>query len=288
MSSTHISYAPLNWRLLTKKRGSSTQGVPPGKEALAWVTNTVTLIYGDRDAVLVDTFLSEGQSRELVEWVAESGKNLTTIYVTHAHGDHFFGLKLLLDRFPNARAVASPAVAEGIRKQVDPEFIKSFWESRFPGQIPKELVVPDALEGNEIELEDQKLMVVQLGHTDTVSTTCLHIPSIDLVVSGDCVYNNTHLYLAECDAAARQEWLAALDKVESLHPRAVVAGHGVLDPDSDPQHIQETRKYILDFSKAVQEAATSRDLYDTMLTLYPERVNPGSLWAAAKAAKPSS
>ena len=88
----------LNWKLLTKKRDSSTQGLPPGKENLAWVTNTVTLIYGERDTVLVDTFLSVQHSKELVDWVAESGKNLIAIYVTHAHGDHFFGLKLLLDR----------------------------------------------------------------------------------------------------------------------------------------------------------------------------------------------
>src|ERR1700738_2580557 len=104
----------LNWKLLTKKRPSSTQGIPPGKEALAWVTNTVTLIYGERDAVLVDTFLSAEHSKELVDGVAASGKNLTTIYVTHAHGDHYFGLKLLLDRFPNARAIATPAVVKGI------------------------------------------------------------------------------------------------------------------------------------------------------------------------------
>ena len=90
----------LNWKILTKKRGSATHGLPPGKEDLAWVTNTVTLIYGERDAVLVDTFLSEQHSKELLDWVVESGKNLTTIYVTHAHGDHFFGLKLLLRQVP--------------------------------------------------------------------------------------------------------------------------------------------------------------------------------------------
>src|SRR5712692_8529127 len=94
-------------KLLTKKSGSTTQGLPPGKDDLAWVTNTVTLIYGERDDILVDTFLSVQHSKELLDWVAESGKNLTSIYVTHAHGDHFFGLKLLLDRFPNARAFAT-------------------------------------------------------------------------------------------------------------------------------------------------------------------------------------
>src|SRR5438128_11456801 len=136
----------LNWKLLTKKRGRSTQGLPPGKEDLAWVTNTVTLIYGDRDAILVDTFLSVQHSKDLVDWVAESGKNLTTIYITHAHGDHFFGLKLLLDRFPNARALASASSVAGMQKQIDPDFIKSFWEPRFPGQVPSQLVAPETLE----------------------------------------------------------------------------------------------------------------------------------------------
>src|SRR5215472_417676 len=104
----------LNWHLVTKKRGSSTKGLPPGKEDLAWVTNTVTLIYGERDAVLVDTFLSVEHSKELADWVAESGKNLISIYVTHAHGDHFFGLKLLLDKFPNARAFATASSVAGM------------------------------------------------------------------------------------------------------------------------------------------------------------------------------
>src|SRR5215831_14589264 len=105
----------LNWKLLTKKRGSSTQGVPPGKEHLTWVTNTATLVYGARDAVLIDTFLSAQQSQELADWLVESGKNLTTIYITHAHGDHFFGLKLLLDKFPNARAIATALVVAAIQ-----------------------------------------------------------------------------------------------------------------------------------------------------------------------------
>ena len=138
----------LNWKLLTKKRGSSTQGLPPGKEDLAWVTNTVTLIYGERDAVLVDTFLSVQHSKELLDWVAESGKNLTTIYVTHAHGDHFFGLKLLLDRFPNARAFATASSVAAMQNQISPDFIKSFWEPRFPGQVPSQLVAPEVLDGD--------------------------------------------------------------------------------------------------------------------------------------------
>jgi glyoxylase-like metal-dependent hydrolase (beta-lactamase superfamily II) len=277
----------LQWKLLTKKRESATKGVPPGKEALAWVTNTVTLIYGQRDAVLVDTFLSAQHSQELVDWVAEIGKNLTTIYVTHAHGDHFFGLKLLLDRFPNAKAIATASVVNAIRDQIKPEYIRSFWEPRFPGQIPSQLAAPEVLRGDSFYLEGEELKVVELGRTDTSHTTALYVPSIGLVVSGDGVYNNTHLYLAERDDKTIDEWLRALDTIEALRPNAVVTGHGVLDPDSSPRHIGETRRYLRDFAAALASASTARELYQKMLLLYPDRVNPGSLWAAAKAAKPS-
>jgi glyoxylase-like metal-dependent hydrolase (beta-lactamase superfamily II) len=275
----------LNWKLLTKKRESSTQGLPPGKENLAWVTNTVTLIYGERDAVLVDTFLSVQHSKELIDWVAECGKNLSAIYITHAHGDHFFGLKLLLDRFPNARAFATASSVAGMRKQIDPDFIKSFWEPRFPGQVPSQMAAPEILDGDTLYLEGEELKIVELGHTDTAHSTAVHVPSIGLVISGDCVYNNTHPYLAECNETARGEWLSALDTIQALHPGAVVAGHGVLDPDSSPRHIAETRRYIHDFNGVVMSASTALDLYEKMLTLHPNRVNPGSLWAAAKALK---
>jgi glyoxylase-like metal-dependent hydrolase (beta-lactamase superfamily II) len=275
----------LTWRLLTKKRGSSTQGLPPGKEDLAWVTNTVTLIYGERDAVLIDTFLSLQHSKELIDWIADSGKNLTTIYITHAHGDHFLGLKLLLDRFPNSRAFATASTVASMQHQMSPEFISSFWEPRFPGQLPSQLIAPEIVDGDTLNLEGEELKIVELGHTDTAHSTALYVPSIGLVVSGDAVYNNTHPYLAECSLETRGEWLGALDKIESLHPRALVAGHGVLDPDSSPRHIEETRGYIRDFNVAVASTSTATELYEKMLALYPNRVNPGSLWGSANAAK---
>src|SRR5215510_10823806 len=147
----------LKWKLLTKKRGSSTQGVPPGKEHLTWVTNTATLVYGARDAVLIDTFLSAQQSTELADWLVESGRNLTTIYITHAHGDHCFGLSVLLDRFPNARALATAPVVAAIQKQITPDFVKSFWEPRFPGQLPARLIAPEVLDGDTFYLEGEAL-----------------------------------------------------------------------------------------------------------------------------------
>jgi glyoxylase-like metal-dependent hydrolase (beta-lactamase superfamily II) len=173
-----------------------------------------------------------------------------------------------------------------MQNQIRPEFIKSFWEPRFPGQVPSQLALPEILEGNTFNLEGETLVVIELAHTDTSHTTALHVPSIGLVISGDAVYDNTHPYLAECDERARAEWLSALDKIEALHPRAVVTGHGVLEPDSSPRHIEETRRYIHDFNRSVATASTAADLYEKMMNLHPNRANPGSLWGAANAAKP--
>jgi glyoxylase-like metal-dependent hydrolase (beta-lactamase superfamily II) len=92
MSQINHQDTGLTYQILTSKRPGLSRGLPPGKEDLAWVANSATLISGQRDAVLVDTFLTSEQAKTLAAWVAASGKNLTAIYVTHGHGDHFFGL----------------------------------------------------------------------------------------------------------------------------------------------------------------------------------------------------
>ena len=260
--------------------------LPPGTQQRMWSPMAATLIYGERDAVLVDAFMTIEQAHALGEWVEAHGRHLTTIYATHGHGDHFFGAGTVLQRFPRARLVATPDVVKMMRQQASPQSLASFWTPRFPGQIADQLVLAEELTDNVIGLEGHDLVVVPLGHTDTDDTTCLHVPSIGLVVAGDAAYNDVHLLLSESNAHARREWIAALDTIEALHPRAVIAGHKRPETDDAPRIIEETRQYIRDFDRLVQTTTTARELYDQMLSLYPERVNPGALWSSARALKP--
>jgi len=259
---------------------------PPGVRETFFQVTAATLIYGVRDAVLVDAFMTVKQANTLADWVASKGKKLTNIYITHGHGDHWFGVNTLLERFPNARAVATANTVAVMRLNASPAVLHGAWEQLFPGQIPVNLVIPEEIHGKVIDLEGNELVAIELGHTDTDHTTCLHVPSIGLVVAGDAAYNDVHLYLGESNAQKRQEWISALDKIESLNPRAVVASHKRPENEDNPRIIEETRQYIRDFDRLVDKTETAQELYDRMLELYPNRVNPGwALWSSARAVK---
>jgi len=287
MTTRNTVNADLHWDVLTITRPGLTRDLPAGNEKLLWVANSSILIYGKRDAVLVDTFLTKEQSQKLVDWVVESGKNLTAIYVTHGHGDHFFGLASLLERFPHAKAVASPEIVKAMQDHLSPASVDGFWRRLFPGEIADSLPVAEPLKTNELELEGHRLVAVNAGRTDTARSTCLHVPSIGLLVAGDAVYNGIHPYLRETDAQSRLEWIATLDELEAPKPKAVIAGHKVPDNNDEPRIIGETRQYLHDFNRLNTTTATARELYDAMLKIYPDFVNPGSLWGAANTAKPA-
>jgi glyoxylase-like metal-dependent hydrolase (beta-lactamase superfamily II) len=277
----------LNWKVfVTPAVATVSDDVPPGETVRMWSPTSSILIYGERDAILVDTLTTTAQATELADWVAESGKNLTTIYATHGHGDHFFGNGILLERFPGARAVATPKVIEIMRKQTSPQVMAGLWNKRFPGLIPENIVLPEELDGDTVHLEGHELVIVDVGHTDTDDSTCLHVPSVGLVVAGDLAYNDVHQYFAESlTHEKRMEWVAALDKVEALRPKVVIAGHKRETNGDGPNVIEETRQYIRDFDRLVDKTSTALELYNAMLRFYPDRLNRGALWGSARALK---
>ena len=262
-----------------------TADLPPGVTERRWSPISSTLISGRQDAILVDTFITVEQNRQLAAWVEKSGKNLIAIYATHGHGDHFFGVSTIRQRFPNAQFVAPRDVITVMRRQASAAVFESFWNSRFPGQLDAHPVIAEELSGTVIELEGEDLVSVSLGHTDTDSTTCLHVPSIGLVVAGDAAYNDVHVFLGESSAETRSEWISALDLIGSLKPYVVVAGHKRPGSEDSPRIIEETKQYIRDFDRIAAAATTAKDLYTRMLALYPDRLNPGALWRSARGVK---
>src|ERR1700693_1346054 len=124
-----------------------TSDLPPGITEMKWSPISSTFISGKRDGVLVDTAITVEQNQKLMEGIAASGKNLTTIYATHGHGDHFFGVNTIRKRFPNARFVASREAISVMREQLSPPWLEAYWNSRFPGQIDPTLPIAEELAG---------------------------------------------------------------------------------------------------------------------------------------------
>lgn len=130
-------------------------------------------------------------------------------------------------------------------------------------------------------LEGNVLRAVEVGHTDTDATTVLHVPSIGLVVAGDVVYNGVHQYILEGGSGGLEQWLQALDQVEALEPRFVVAGHKNRDLPDDPAAIQRTRAYLQDVIRLLAAKPTPLEYFERMTALYPDRLNPGPVWYGA-------
>lgn len=110
------------------------------------------MIFGARDAVLVDALETIAEATALADWIALHQRRLTTIYITHGHVDHFLGLSVLLDRFPDARAVASAGTVEQIRGHTA-EVLKTGVRARYPGQLADTIALPEPLGEGYFELE---------------------------------------------------------------------------------------------------------------------------------------
>ena len=251
-----------------------------GSQQATFPTSSASLISGEKEAVLIDALITTAEAQRLVEWIRAREKTLTAVYITHGHADHFFGLNTILAAFPQAKAVALPEVIPSLRGALKN---LAFWHALLPTQFAGNPIVPEPMEDRVIHLEGHEIRPVMVGQGDTAPATVVHIPALDAVVGGDVAYNGIHCWLASTDHEKREAWLAALDLIESLNPRVIVAGHK--DPatrDDDPRAILDaTRNYIRDFGRAVAESARPEEVIDKMMRLHGERGNPYTLWVSA-------
>ena len=275
---TELSYETMVHEGLRRNRE---QRLPDGSPIVSSPV-TSTLIYGAHDAVLVDPPFTRDQVQRVGDWIEKSGKTLTHIYATHGHGDHWFGTDQLLQRFPSAVAYATEGTIAKMHEQASTGRAQ-MWDVDFPGQIPPSPVVYRPVPREGFELEGERVVPVEVGHTDTDDTTVLHVPSIGLVVAGDVAYNGVHQYLLESAHGGIKSWLQALNTVAALQPSAVVAGHKNKDLGDEPKIIDETRDYLLDAQRLLAGKPSPNEFFDHMIRLYPDRLNVGPVWYSAVA-----
>jgi glyoxylase-like metal-dependent hydrolase (beta-lactamase superfamily II) len=252
------------------------------RRTATWPASTATLIAVGGRGVLVDALMTLAEGELLADWIAASGTELTTVYVTHAHADHFFGATSLLARVPAARLVSRPEIAAAAAEQTAPGYLR-VWGGFFPGQITEQPVVPEPADGDELAVGAGIAYVVPVGGSDVPLSSVVHVPDRSVVVSGDVAYNGVHLWLAGSTAQSREAWLRALDAVEQLAPRTIITGHR--DPDArddDAARILDgSRQYLQDFGDAVASAGTAGELIAAVLARHGDLANPYTLWVAA-------
>jgi glyoxylase-like metal-dependent hydrolase (beta-lactamase superfamily II) len=261
--------------------GADAELMPDGTPQ-RWSPLSSTLISGAHDALLVDPPFTRTQIQAVGDWVERSGRRLAYMYATHGHGDHWFGTGELAKRFPGVTVYATEGAIEVMRQQGVPSRERLF-DRLFPGQIPDSPVLAEPIPAQGFRLEGNEVVAVETGHSDTDKTSVLHVPSIGLVVAGDVAYNGVHQYIVEGAGDGLREWLQAVDQVAGLQPRAVVAGHKDKTRPDDPAILDETRQYLQDVIRLLEDKPSAREFYDQMIGLYPDRLNPGVVWLGARA-----
>jgi len=252
----------------------------PDGSPVAWSPLSSTLVFGTQDALLVDPPFTLTQIQSVGDWVERSGKRLAYIYATHGHGDHWFGTGELARRFPGVTVYATEGTIEVMHQQAG-QGREQLFDPFFPGQIPETPVLAEPIPAQGFLLEGNPVVAVETGHTDTDNTTVLHVPSIGLVAAGDVAYNGVHQYITEGGSGGLQEWLRAIDRVAELRPRAVIAGHKNKDRPDNPAILAETRQYLQDVIRLLDDKPTAQEFFDQMIALYPDRLNPFPVWWGA-------
>lgn len=255
-----------------------------GTEGKHWSPCASTLVTGETDAVLTDTGHIKSEISELGDMIDQTGKRLTTIYITHGHLDHFLGIGQLMKRFPTARPVSTPAIVADIKASVAEQEVQ--WEARFGDDVDHHAVIPESLDGDVIDLEGRELRVIEVAQGDISPSTVIHIPSIATVIGGDVVYNRIHMMLALTGPAEWQKWIDSMDLVEGLGATTIIAGHK--QPDASDQDLDTildgSRQYIRDFRDAVAASSNAGKVIETMKAKYPEYGNTTTLEFSAGAA----
>jgi glyoxylase-like metal-dependent hydrolase (beta-lactamase superfamily II) len=241
------------------------------------------LISGEKEAVVIDAGFTRADAYRIAANVLDSGRTLTTILVSNADPDYYFGTETLQALFPQAKVQATPAVREKIRATMAGKL--AFWGPKMGANAPAQPVLPEALPGNTITVDGQSIEV--RGTTGPLARRpYVWVPSLHAIVGNVAVAGNMHVWTADTQTPAeRQAWIAQLDEMKALKPKVVVPGHMKPGTALDAQAIDFTRGYLVKFESALQQSKDSAGVIQAMHTAYPQLGESASLDLGAKVNK---
>jgi glyoxylase-like metal-dependent hydrolase (beta-lactamase superfamily II) len=242
-----------------------------------------TLIYGDKDAILVDTQFVMSEAYRVAAMVLESKKNLTTVYITNGHPDHYFGIAALKQAFPKARFVALPATVAAIRNGWEGR-LKN-WTPEFGFNLPATgPILPDELQGDSLTLEGETLQVVGGVTGDGPNNSYVWIPSLRAVIAGDIVFSGSYFTPPKMP----EEWLRTLDQIAGLKPVTVIPGHQSANARHDASTIGFMKAYIHDYNEDLDSSKTAAEFRSKLTKKYPNLALERLIVSAADAAFPAA
>ena len=222
-----------------------------------------TLVLGESKALLIDSQFTKPNAERLRDAILGTGRTLETIFITHVHPDHHFGVAVLKAAWPDASVVAHPVVAGRLAETGHAMFDQR--KEAMGDALPDRWVAPQAHSG-PLKLEGESFDVLDPMTGDTKEITPVHLPQFNAVVAADLIYNGTWAWLKETpDADAAEAWLASLDSLEALDVEILVPGHRAEDAKNDASGIVHNRKLLRAWQTALDETKTADDLKAAMV-----------------------
>ncbi len=225
-------------------------------------TNSV-IIEGVHEVMLVDAQLTKTNAESVLRQIADTRKPLSTIYITHEHADHFLGLEVFREAYPRVRVIATSAVAARIHKVYQEKLDK--WQTLLGPGAATQVVPVEPFDGDAIAFESFHIKILTHLQGDTDENTMVWIPDQRILVGGDVVFNDMHVYTAETDGVARGKWLDSLNAIRALRPLVVIPGHSKSGAQLDASTAVEfTETYLRAFEEELSHAKGPEGLIEAM------------------------
>jgi glyoxylase-like metal-dependent hydrolase (beta-lactamase superfamily II) len=231
-----------------------------------WVNSVI--IEGADGVMLVDAQLTKTSAEKVLQEIRETKKPLSIIYATHEHADHFLGLEVFKEAYPGVRIMANSAVTDRINKVYQEKVDK--WKKILGSGATSQVVAIEKFDGNFIEFENSTIELLKDVQGDTDENTMLWIPGQRILIAGDVLFNNMHVYTAETDSKARGKWLNSINKIRELKPSVVIPGHSKVGAPLDASSaVDFTENYLLVFEEELKKAKDPDSLIDAMKERFP-------------------